>query len=130
MSKYQPIDDADYKEAIRNAWKVKSITRDWFPQEIATWINHYATILGVPETYISIPLLVSFAYCSQHTTVNAGDLHIEPTILYALVCGRSGTNKSSVVKIIKDLLDEIENHTGGSHMFDSGTLEGLMQSTI
>ena len=104
------------------------ITTDWFPSSIYEWIKHQATILGVPESYISIPLLVSVAYCSQHTTVNVADMHVEPLILYALVCGRSGTNKSRSLQIILDLLNELDCDTDGSHTFDSGTLEGLMQS--
>ena len=53
---------------------------------------------------------------------------MEPVILYALVCGRSGTNKSCSLKVILELLNGIENNTEASHTFDSGTLEGLMQS--
>ena len=90
MSKYPPIDDTDYKWVITNAWKVKYDTKTWFPNQVTEWVNHHSTILGVPETYLSVPLLVSGAYCSQHATVNAGDLHIKPTTLYALVCGRCG----------------------------------------
>ena len=128
MSKYQPIDETEYKECIKSAWKVELSTTDWFPSKITDWVNHHATILGVPDSYISVPLLVSVAYCSQHTTVNVGDLHVEPVILYALVCGRSGTNKSCSLQVILELLNGIENNTEGSHTFDSGTLEGLMQS--
>ena len=74
MSKYQSIDEIEYKEAISKAWKVKLETKERFPKQIADWINHHTTIVGVPESYLSIPLLVSAAYCSQHATINAGDL--------------------------------------------------------
>ena len=100
MSKYQPIQDVDYKDAIRKAWKLEIDTKKWFPKEIAEWIVHHATTLGVPETYISIPFLVAIAYLSSHATVTAGDLHTEPVLLYALVCRRSGTNKSASLNII------------------------------
>ena len=53
---------------------------------------------------------------------------MEPVILYALLCGRSGTNKSCSLQVILELLNGIENNTEGSHTFDSGILEGLMQS--
>ena len=62
------------------------------------WISHHAIILGVPETYISVPLLVAVAYCSQHTSVKM-DFHTEPIVLYGLVGGRSGTNKSASLQL-------------------------------
>ena len=128
MSRYQAIDENDYKESIREAWKIEIKIKDWFPEPIFKWISHNATILGVPDTYIAIPFLVAVAYCSQHTTVTV-DFHTEPLILYALVGGRSGTNKSASMQIILDIVNGIENqHGDASHTFDSGTLEGLMQS--
>jgi len=129
MSKYQPIEDLIYKEAIKNVWNFKTDTKEWFPKQIADWVIHHSTVLRVPETYISIPLLVCIAYCSQHCTVTAGDFHNEPLILYALVCGRSGTNKSASLQTVLDLVGDIENKIfRESHTFDSGTLEGLMMA--
>ena len=99
--------------------------------DIASWITHHSTLLGVPDTYISSPLLIAAAYCAQHSTVSYEDLHVEPVILYGLVVGRSGTNKSASLKIIMDLIDSIENKSGNiPHTFDSGSLEGLMKSMI
>ena len=50
-------------------------------------------------------------------------------ILYGLVVGRSGTNKSASLKKIIDLVDDIDNKSGNlPHTFESGTLERLMKS--
>ena len=125
MAKQQYIDECDYKEALQDSWKVPTTCEKWFPQPVAKWISHHALLLGVPETYISLPFLVATAYCLQHTTVKM-DFHTEPTILYGLVGGRSGTNKSTSLQLITDLLSNID--TGAkqaNHLFDSGTLEGL-----
>ena len=120
------IEDFEYKESLKSAWGVKIESAKWFPKEVSDWIIYHSTILGVPETYISIPLLVSIAYCSQHSIVTAGEFHSEPIILYGLVCGRSGMTKSAALGKILNLFNKIENVNGESYIFDSGTLEGLM----
>ena len=57
------------------------------------------------------------------------NLDSEPVILYGLVLGRSGTNKSASLKLILDMINSIENKSGNlPHTFDTGTLEGLMKS--
>ena len=66
------IGDYEYKEALKSAWGVQIDSTKWFPKEVSDWIIYHSTILGVPETYISIPLLVSIAYCSQRSVVIAG----------------------------------------------------------
>ena len=129
MNKMPMIDEFQYKDALKESWKVPTVCKDWFLGEISKWISHHAIILGVPETYISVPLLVAVAYCSQHTSVKM-DFHTEPTVLYGLVGGRSGTNKSASLQLVTDLLNNIDNinNDKASHLFDSGTMEGLMQA--
>ena len=119
-----------YKDCVRKAWGVAAETENWFPEEVVKWIKYHATILGVPDTYLSIPSLVTIAYSSQHSTVTAGDFHTEPIILYGLDCGRSGTNKSASLQTIVDLFEGVNNQRGTSHTFDSGTLEGLCKPCV
>jgi hypothetical protein len=90
MSSKIVIEDGEYKKTLQNLWDIEFKTKDMFPMEIAKWIECQAILLGVAPSYIGMPLLVGGAYASQHTLVNAGGLHKEPLILYALVAGRSG----------------------------------------
>lgn len=127
MSKLVIIDELDYKSALQEAWKVNNECKNWFPTQISEWVSYHATILGVPETYIAVPLLIALSYCSQHTFVKM-DFHTEPTLLYGLVVGRSGTNKSASLQLITDIVNGIQNkNANADHLFDSGTLDGLMQ---
>eukprot|EP00111_Clytia_hemisphaerica_P007161 TCONS_00020809-protein len=129
MSKYPPIDSSSYQKAVKAAWGVPFDIKQCFPEEISNWITYKATILGVPKSYLAIPLIIGTAYCAQHATISYEDLHCEPVILYGLVVGRSGTNKSASLKIILDMISSIDNLSGNlPHTFDTGTLEGLMKS--
>ena len=89
---------------LKEAWKIADDPSECFPEDIATWIKYHSTMLGVPKSYLSVPLLVSTAYCAQHTTVSFEDMHTQPVILYDLVAGRSGTNKSGSLKSILDVI--------------------------
>ena len=64
----------------------------------------------------------------QHSLVNYDNIHSEPVLLYGLVIGRSGTNKSSALKTVMNLFHDIQNQSGDhSHTFDSGTMDGLLK---
>ena len=98
------------KKVLQECWKQKLDMENCFPNEIAQWIEYNSVLAGgVPETYISWPLLVCAAYCSRHARVeiyaprksgNDTDpipnrkknvvMYKQPLILYALVVGRSG----------------------------------------
>jgi len=95
MSKYPPIESASYQKSVNAALDVTFNVDECFPKEIAKWISYNSTILGILKSYISTPLLIGTAYCAQHATVAYEDLHTEPVILYGLVVGQSGTNKSA-----------------------------------
>ena len=127
---------------------------DWFPPQVVRWIRLHSVRLGVPDTYMAIPLIVTVAYLSQHSTcayriklveepdtdqINpdeslgespetlmshgtpsssttsspassvAEKLHgkdeemfmefqSEPLVLYGVICGESGSNKSANAK--------------------------------
>lgn len=129
MSKYPPIESASYQKSVNAALDVTFNVDECFPKEIAKWISYNSTILGVLKSYISTPLLIGTAYCAQHATVAYEDLHTEPVILYGLVVGQSGTNKSASLKVVLDIINSIDNKLGNlPHTFDTGTLEGLMKS--
>ena len=111
---------------------------DWLPHEIAFWIKYEATRIGVPDTYIAIPLLVSIAYLSQHATAKytlkneiTGEIitvHEEPIILYGLTVGDSGSNKTGCLNFFTELLDTVNNIDGADHTWESGSLEGLLKA--
>jgi len=78
----------------------------WFPPEVCSWTSYNATLLGVPETYISIPFLVATAYCAQHTVVTI-DFHTKPT-------------KSASLQLVMELINNIPNvNPNAGHLFDS-----------
>ena len=125
----QNIDESVYNNCIRDLWKLEYDIGNFFPAPIAKWIEHKATILGVSPTYIAWPLLITTSYAMQHTFVSAvNGIHVEPVILFGLVGGRSGTNKSAALNSVISLVNDIRNEFGQEHIFESGTLEGLMKA--
>ena len=113
---------------------------DWFPLEFGTWIKYHALKIGVPETYLAFPVLVAVAYLSQHgvasytmeneETGEKIDFHSEPMILYGLGVGESGTNKTACLNLIAEIVDNIRNVNGVEHMYETGTLDGLMHAML
>ena len=94
------LDEAVYNNCIRELWDVNYDVKTFFPEPIAEWISYKATILGVSPSYIAWPLLVSTAYCCQHSFVSAGKgLHVESIIIYGLVGGRSGNDQLTYIII-------------------------------
>ena len=127
MSRTKEISDFEYKKILKDVSGIVIEVDKWFPEEVADWITYHSTILGVAETYIAFPLCTAIAYCAQHATVKlSDDMHQEPVLLYSLVAGRSGTNKSASLSKILDMILRIDN-PNGNHEFDTGTLEGLMK---
>ena len=125
----QFIEYGDYKQIVDKVSKIKMDNNKWFPPPVAEWIHYNATLLGVPDTYISYPLVSAVCYCAQHAIVELEDgMHQEPVLIYGLVGGRSGTNKSGALRKVTDIVMEIENPNLGSHVFDTGTTEGLMKA--
>ena len=111
-------------ELMKALWDISVDMPSWFQKDIYEWITCQSTILGVPEQYIAFALLVCTAYLSEKTKVVTSDDHEEPMILYALVGGGSGTNKTSVVKLFKNMLRSITSKIP----FESGTNDGLLMS--
>ena len=126
----QPMmENSEYRRIIEECTQIAVETNNWFPTPIANWIKYNATILGVSDVYLSYPILSAITYCAQHATVELEDgMHKEPVLLYGLVGGRSGTNKSAALKKITDMISNLENPRGMPHVFDTGTAEGLMKA--
>ena len=96
MSSKIVIDDKTYQQCLKDLWEVHFTTESLFPPKIGKWIAHQATILGVPHSYVAMPLLVGISYCSQHTDITVGnEIHKEPALLYGIVAGRSGKYKKT-----------------------------------
>lgn len=91
MASKEVIDEKTYSKCLQELWDVPFDLDSLFPSKIKRWIEYSSKILGVPHSYIAIPLLVAISYCSQHTDISVGnDLHKEPALLYGIVAGRSG----------------------------------------
>ena len=111
---------------------------DWFELDLANYIRYHSKRLGVADTYLAMPLLSIAAYVSQHTksiyvyrnpdTGKETTLHIEPTILYTMVVGESGTNKTACIQLLLDILDSIPNVYDAQHTYETGTLDGLVRT--
>ena len=124
MSKISQLDETQSRLLIEECWNINSESGKWFPTPIIKWIKRHATILGVPDEYLSIPLLVSTAHLSHHTCVEINELYKEPLVIYSIVAGRSGTNKSGSLGLMTDIVEEIKPDS----IFDSGTIDGLAKS--
>ena len=122
------ISDDVYRRALENCWAVKMDTQKSFPKPIDEWITVEKKKLGVPYSYLAYPLLTSASYCLGVSRVKLAESYQEPVILYSLVSGRSGTNKSSCVSLFRNIINKIETNDRDDqqHIFDSGTIEGLM----
>ena len=125
------------------------------------WIRLHSTRLAVPETYLAKPLLVSIAYLSQRSCATyrmkievdeedeADDdenivveddgkkyviieFHSEPLILYGVISGESGTNKSAALNIFAKIIESIPNNNGPNieHTLDTFSLDGLMTAMV
>ena len=113
---------------------------DWFPNEVSDGLRFHATRFGVPNTYMAMPFLVTTSYLSQHTMsvyiyrdINSGkemEVHAEPTILYSMVVGESGSNKTSCTNFFIDILEGIKNVKNAEHMYETGTLDGLVKTLM
>ena len=114
----------EYQCLTKELWDIPFQTERWFPDNIYKWINCRAGILGVPHQYISFPLLVSTAFLSGKTNILADEHHVEPLILYGIVGGASGTNKTGVLKLFQGMVENIT----GTVIFDSGTNDGLIMA--
>ena len=123
------ISEELYKRALGKCWNVKLEIEKAFPENVNSWISVERTKLGVPYSYLAYPLLTSVAYCLGVSKVKLTETYQEPVILYSLVSGRSGTNKSSCVSLFRNIIKNIESFNtreDQQHIFDSGTIEGLM----
>ena len=121
MNNEIPVDI--YRETLTESWNVGINLNDSFPPAIRQWINTTSKKLGVPFLYIGYPLLTAVAHLLGQSEVEVTDDYREPVIIYSLVSGRSGTNKSGSLAVIRRLLESIN---GNKSAFDTGTLEGLM----
>ena len=103
-------------------------------------IRFHSKRFGIPSTFLSMPFLVISSYLSQHSNsvylcrdIETGkeiELHEEPTILYSMVVGESGSNKTSCIRFFIDILDGIKNVNNAEHMYKTGTLDGLVKTLM
>ena len=118
---YTPTEQTVLKNIKEDLWKLPSSCENWFPTEIYRWVQQHSKRLGVPEVFISVPLLVSTCHLSMHAVVQVDKYQKEHMILYGLVGGDSGSNKSGALNHINEIIDRIRPST----KFDTGTSDGL-----
>ena len=121
MNSKNLIEDEIYKRALENSWRVELTENDIFPENILCWLRKKGKELGVPITSLTYPLITSIAYCVGVSSVRVTETYIEPVILYCLVSGRSETNKSGSLSLMKDMLCSVDNEL--EHVFDTGTMD-------
>ena len=118
-----------FKDVITKELYTKSLTKSWsvtlddqsaFPPSVHAWIWKKSRQLGVPTTYISFPLLSATAFCLGESYVSVCETYTEPIIIYSLISGRSGTNKSGSLKVVTDLINNLQSDANSSYTFDTG----------
>ena len=102
----------DHRQTVEECWSVELDCSTWLPSAMVDWLQCQATKLGVADSYLAFPLFAMASYCSQHAFVKANEDFFEPTALYFLVGGRSGTNKSGALRFIRNLIRNLESICG------------------
>ena len=109
-----------YERALNNSWNVNISESDMFPENILDWISKQALQLGVPSSSISYPLITATALTLGESYVEVKDSYIESIIIYSLVAGRSGTNKSGSLSVITKLVKHLPTEPNKTNLFDTG----------
>ena len=120
MSQY--ISNEVYKDCLEACWNVTLDIENVFPPKICEWVNVTSTKLGVPCVYVAYPFISAVAYMLGVSEVQVCESYREPVIIYSLVSGRSGTNKSGSLSVIRKLIEA----TCQKKLFGTGTMEGIM----
>lgn len=125
-----------YVEVIQNKHGAKyvSYTKS---REIKWWTEIPRYEVWCAQHLHGITIL---SYCSQHSVPiykckddNANKemvIHSEPTILYGMVIGESATNNTSCIQYIIEILDGIQNKYEAEHLYETGTLDGLVKTQL
>ena len=133
-SRITTITEAEYVNILKEAWETPLIIDECFPPKIARWIDYQAVLAGVPGTYISHPVLVTAAYCSQHAFVEvripprpSSDSETPDELIAEekeeqavpekkkLRIEEDEGSESSSSKSIEDLLSSLENSQNNNH---------------
>ena len=69
------LDDNQVKNMMESLWEIEYNCKEWLPKEIYEWVKSEATILGVPQAYVAIPLVVATGHLAQHTKIEVDASH-------------------------------------------------------
>ena len=132
----------EYISALQRSWNVPLAEDEWFTDDsIKKWMTKKCGELGVPLPYIAYPFLSLISYSLHVSTVKVSEKWKEPVILYTLVSGRSGTNKSGCLASIESVLSlmrnreveeeaEIDEHESSNSSLDSNSKSGSSSKTV
>ena len=118
----------EYCTALNNSWQVEMNENNWFPRDATTWVKKKCCELGSPFPYVAMPLISCVTYSLGKSVVQVSKRWKEPVIIYSLVSGRSGTNKTGSLFTIEDVMESLVKNDERQHVFNTGTMEGLMST--
>ena len=121
------ISHAQYITMLKESWDVK-LSTVCFPPAVTQWIERKCRSLGVPFQYVAYPLMTGVSYCLGESYVEVFNGYREPIILYTIVSGRSGTNKSGSLSKINKFMYALPKEGDEQHVFDVGSMEGLLSA--
>ena len=127
MSNKQEITHEQYVDMLQKSWDVQ-LSKLCFPAPVTEWINRKCRSLGVPFQYVAYPLMTGVSYCLGESYVEVFNGYREPVILYTIVSGRSGTNKSGSLSKINKFMYALPKEADEQHVYDVGSMEGLMSA--
>ena len=122
------LSEENYRKILKKCWALPGISSEkpCYPEPVNSWILNKSKSLGVPFEYIAYPILSAVSYAMGKSVVNVTPKYKEPVIIYTLIAGRSGTNKSASLEVAKNLVLDIKEEDDVEPLFDTGTLEGLL----
>ena len=91
----------DLKSFYPIIWDIPQDICTAFVPEVSKWVKVWSKVINAAPSYLAMPLVVLTSPLMQLSTIKVNDYHKKPTVLYALVSGKSGTRKSNAAEIVR-----------------------------
>ena len=103
----QRDEPVDLAMLYNQLWDIKQDTIHSFIPSVSKWLKTKSKVLNVPHSYLAIPLIVAVSHLLRQSEVRILDgEHSQPCIVYGLVAGKIGTNKSGAMEVVRRLIDK------------------------